>query len=207
MENKEMQNIPNVMPNQFEAFNGDIYIQKKFLEIRDRLNIYNVVETGTCLGGTAKWLAENFENVHTVELRQDYLDIAKEFCQGHGNIHFYQGDSAEIIYEICKKVNNNTIFFHDSHWYKDFPLKNELLAIKQHGLMPVITIHDFKVPGQNLGFDSYKGNDLSYQNFSKIFDQIYGCEDYYIKYNSEEESTEVKRGIIYVYPVIENLKK
>jgi hypothetical protein len=38
-------------------------------------------------------------------------------------------------------------------------------------------------------------------------DEIYGIDRYTYHYNSDAESTEVKRGIIYIYPNIDTLDR
>jgi hypothetical protein len=82
---------------------------------------------------------------------------------------------------FCAPDNKNTFFYLDAHWDEDdYPLLEELeiLTAISH-LNPIIAIDDFKTPGKNYGYDTYKGRECS-AAFIKdavkgVTDTIYCC--------------------------------
>lgn len=201
---------PNLMPFQDQPFNGDTFIQEEFLKLKHRYELTTAVETGTCLGSTTLFLSNNFEKVYTVEVNEAYLSIAQQKFISHKNIEVFKGDSATILAYQLNKLSNRTIYFLDAHWGGQCPLKNELAAIANAGLRPVIAIHDFQVPGELLlGFDSYNGQLFTLEWIKPSLDLIYNerriddkkvPDDYEYYYNSFEKSAGAKRGIIYILP-------
>ena len=43
---------------------------------KDNYALNTFVESGTYAGETALWAAQHFENVHTIEMQQDYFRMA-----------------------------------------------------------------------------------------------------------------------------------
>jgi hypothetical protein len=192
---------PHLMPKQSEGFNGDIYIQQEFLNIKKKFNIDTVVECGSAVGGTAKWLGKNFSFVFSIEINNDFLKWAVQKCEDLLNVKFILGDTTKILPTLLILCDNNTIFWIDSHWGQHFPLFDELKIIKASGLKPVIAIHDCVVPNiPELGYDSYNGIDISYDNIKIYLDDIYGENGYDYYYNDKVYEDSAKRGIIYITP-------
>lgn len=196
-----MPNEPILMPNQAKALNGDYFACAEFIKLRERFNVETLVELGSCVFGSTKWFAENFKKVITVEISEQFRNIGLQRASGLNNITSYLGDSINMLPTMLKDCSDKTIIFIDSHW-QTLPLIEELILIKQSGLKPCIVVHDCLVPNQSLGYDSYNGVDISYQTMKPYIDNIYGELGYDYHYNSDLESTEVKRGIIYIYPKI-----
>jgi len=196
MDNK----APLLMPNQHEPFNGDVYVMSEFLKLKNIFSIEVAVETGTCLGGTTKFLALNFNEVFTIEINKDYQDFAKKFILSD-NVNYLLGDSAKKIKKVCKKIKGKkTIFFLDSHWQNKLPLLDELQAIADYGLRPIIAIHDFYVPDEKLGFDEWEGKRLDFNLIKSKLENIYGVGNYNYYYNTLEKSKFPNRGLIYILP-------
>jgi len=190
-----------LMPKQASSFNGDSYVANEFLKLKEEFSITNVIELGTCVGGTTKWLSENFEKVLTVEINADFRNIALQRLGGSGKVTSILGDSVEQLPYMLSLCDSVPLVFIDSHWNSHLPLFDELAIIKQSVLKPIIVIHDCKVPYEpNLGFDSYNGVDISYENIKSYLEDIYSVDRYEYYYNSDEKSTEVKRGVIYIKP-------
>lgn len=188
-----------LMPFQDQAFNGDVFVCSKFLELKEQFNITTAVELGCCVGGTTKWLSENFDTVLAIEVNEQFLNVAK-LRATKSNIVFVLGDTVEVLPSLISELNDRTIFHVDSHWTSNNPLLAELEIIAQSGIKPVIEIHDFKVPGNNvLGFDTY--NDIVYEWswVEKSIEKIYGKDGYKKEYNSE--ATGAMRGVCYIMPV------
>jgi predicted O-methyltransferase YrrM len=194
--------IPHLMAFQLESFNGDSHIRKEFLRLKEKFNLKDAVETGTCFGSTTMFLSENFETVYTVENNFEYLSIAHERFKEKNiqNVVTEFGGSAELLYSMIADNNlgDNTMFFLDAHWSNRCPLLEELECISLAGIKPVIAIHDFKTGDNSLGYDSYNGQDFTFEWIRKAVQDIYG-ESYGFHYNTEAEGA--KRGIIYIYPV------
>jgi hypothetical protein len=190
-------NLPILMPFQMESFNGDHFVREEFLKLKNQFDVKNVVETGTCFGSSTIFFTQNFENVHSIEINNDYLSVAKE---RNPMANYYLGSSDQILPSILPTLNGKTIFFLDAHWENHCPLLNELSCIATMHNKPIIVIHDFYVPNTNLGYDSYGGQVFNYEWIKPRLDTIYGIDGYNFYYNSDEKSTEVKRGLIYVTP-------
>lgn len=202
-----MENEPILMPNQSKPLNGDIYACEEFLKLRDKFNVSTLVELGSCVFGSTKFFAENFQKVITVEIAEQFRNIGLKRCEGLTNIVSYLGDSITMLPTMLKDCDNRTVIFIDSHW-QTLPLMDELKLIKSSGLAPILVVHDCLVPNEpNLGYDSYDGVDISYDTMKPYLDDIYGIDQYEYHYNSDEKSTEVKRGIIYIYPKLDTLEK
>lgn len=191
-----------LMPHQDKPFNGDTFIQQEFLKLREKFNLNAVVETGTCLGSTTKWFAENFYQVYTIEVNAEFRNFAVKVFAEQNNIISILGDSSKDLPSVVKGLNDDTIFFLDAHWGNHCPLQQELDAIAEAipPIKPVIAIHDFVVPGHpELGFDSINGQPFTFEWLKPYFDKIYGGEGNYDHYYNSD-ATEIKRGIIYVTP-------
>jgi len=194
---------PQIMPNQLKGFNGDTFVCEEFLKLKEQFNIKRITETGTALAGTTKWFCENFDEVHTIEINQTYYDIAKDRCKEFENLTMHLGSSEDLIQEAI--LSNNlrfSAFFLDAHWGGHCPLEQELTKIGELCTDPIIAIHDFKVPDDEaMGFDSINGQPFTYEWLKPYFDKIYpnGYDHYY---NSDQKSTEIKRGVIYLTPKI-----
>ena len=198
---------PILMPNQALALNGDTFACKEFLNLKEKFNIETAVELGSCVMGTTKWLGENFQNVLTVEISERFRNIGLERIKGLKNISSYLGDSVKMLPTMLSLCNNRTLIFIDSHW-QTLPLFDELKIIKASGLIPCIAVHDCFVPDEPaLGYDTCEGVSISYANMKPYLDDIYGDDGYVYHYNSDAESTEVKRGIIYIYPKLNTLER
>ncbi len=184
----------NLMPFQDEPFNGDVYIRRKFLELKEKYGLKNAIETGSCLFGTTRWLADNFNNVYTVEINKDFQDEGLKKMEGSVNMMALLGDSVELLPTMLKFAGRDTIVFLDAHWHEHCPLLKELEIIRDSGLKPIIVIHDFVVPDNpELGFDSYQGQPFTWEWIKPIVEQIGKP---IISYNSEISGA--KRGVIFI---------
>jgi len=195
-----MPNEPILMPNQAYPLNGDTFACNEFLKIKECFNISTIVELGSCVFGSTKWFAENFDKVFTIEINEEFRNIGLQRISGLNNVVSILGNTVEKLPSVLQNCNDKTIIFIDSHW-QTLPLFDELKIIKSSGLKPCIIVHDCLVPNQpKLGYDSYEGVDISFDSMKPYLEDIYGKEGYSYHYNTDETSTIVKRGIIYIYP-------
>lgn len=198
---------PVLMPYQSKPLNNDHFACAEFLKLRDKFNANTLMELGSCVFGSTKFFAENFKKVITVEINEVFRNIGLRRTEGLKNITSLIGDSVTKLPEMLSMCDNKTIIFIDSHW-QTLPLMDELILIKKSGLIPCIVVHDCLVPNEpRLGYDSYEGIDISYATMKPYLDDIYGVDRYEYHYNSDAESTDVKRGIIYIYPKIDTLER
>lgn len=180
------------------AFNGDTFLEKKFLQLKDKHKITRVIETGTYHGDTTEWFAENFEKVITIEANKEYYDIARKKLVKKENVFMIEGDSSLLLRHLVK--NKETIIFLDAHWYAN-PVIKELEQIKESGHKPVIVIHDFKSEKNlDLGYDIYPEQNIIYEWswIKEKVEDIYG-DNYTISYNNE--ATGARRGCIFIEPI------
>lgn len=185
------------------GFEGDTHLADAFKELIDLNGIEVVIETGTYRGATTAKLAEMVSQVHTIEVKAENFDIARNFLNELGLIeervfaHF--GNSADILPRIIPYLDKKKIlFFLDAHWEDYNPLLDELKIITDFGLKPIIIIHDFKVPDRpELGYDSYKGQDYDFDWIKEALHNIYG-ENFFVQYN--EQATGAQRGVIFIQP-------
>lgn len=188
---------PQLMPYQDQPFNGDGYICAEFLMLKKIFGIRTVIETGTCLGYTTRWMAQNFKQVRSVELRGDYLALAEKRLDPHTNVMLYEGRSQDWLCDMLLDLGDNTLIFLDAHWGKQCPLTDELEIIAASGIRPVIAIHDFMVPDRpELGYDSTDGHPFCMEWLQPCFNKVYGKDRYTHWYNREAEGA--MRGIIYL---------
>jgi hypothetical protein len=184
-----------------KAFNTDIKLAERFLQLKDEYQISVAIETGTYHGDTTIWLAQNFETVYTVEYDKRYLEIANQQILNYPNINSFLGNSTEFLVKfLADSKGKNCIIFLDAHWYAN-PVLRELDRIKESGTKPVLAIHDFKVPSRpDLGYDVYPDQNIVYEwDWIKTkIEAIYGPEGYEIEYNTYSSLN--MRGCIFILP-------
>lgn len=127
-------------------------INRELVEnIAKKGSIKNFIETGTYLGNTSVWASNHFENVHTIEISEEIYSNTSKKYQYIKNIHFYLGDSKNVLPIIIPKINGSAIFWLDGHWcgrntggkFNECPIFDELnQAIKVES--PVILIDDLR---------------------------------------------------------------
>ena len=117
-------------------------------------NITNFVETGTYKGDTSLMASKYFANVYTMEINEDLYKESKLKAENQNinNIHFYLGDSTELLQVITPKLlDDGAVFFIDAHISGSdssyngkqlVPLYEELSIILTHILPPSIFIID-----------------------------------------------------------------
>jgi hypothetical protein len=140
------------------AFNGDTYTQEAVMLLLSSFGITKVIETGTYHGHTTAFLAEKNpdKQITTIELTNEFYDIAKQRLDGFKNIVMHKGDSPIILNNILKyMIQDKILFYLDAHWFNNFPVNSELQTIANtHKDNCCVIIDDFKVPNRNLKFDS-----------------------------------------------------
>ena len=103
-------------------------------------NLRTFVETGSHYGETTAAVAKDFERVITVELCDDLYTQVKKRFSGDAHVSVLRGDSAKVLPEVLRTVNEPSLFWLDSHYTggitargeKETPIKEELESILSH---------------------------------------------------------------------------
>lgn len=175
-------------------FEGDSYIPKEILKLKERFKITHVLETGSQYGATLQWFSEHFTHAVGCEPNKEFYDIAKA-----KELMVVNEKSIPFLYNYMTYPTwqPNVLIYIDSHWHgTPCPLKDELKLISELEIKPVICIHDFKVPGKDFGFDAYD-YELCFEEIEPYLNDIY--KDGY-DYHYNEFADGAYRGIIYIYP-------
>jgi len=182
-----------------KALNSDIVVQKMVYKVIKDNDIEYVIETGTHVGHSTKFFSGIAKNVITTEIKEEWLNQAKDYLKGLINIKFCLGDSATILKEELSKLGNDKVFlFLDAHFNNDLALDRELQAIAESNVVPYIMIHDFKVPSrEDLDYDGWDGKEYSLENLEHLIKDIYP-EGYHFYYNDESDIRQ--RGCIIIEP-------
>lgn len=137
------------------------------LAVAEQRGITDFVETGTFVGVTARWAAEHFTEVHTIELSEPLYDAqaTAAYAQRYGlwpaNVTAWLGDSRQILPKIKRYYacigEPPMMYWLDGHWdgtdqtagrHDQCPLLGELACI---GPKDVVLIDDarlFLTPNQ-----------------------------------------------------------
>lgn len=187
------------------GFEGDIIAKDKFKSIVEEHNLHTIIETGTYRGATTMHFSNWVVKVFTVENNEENYNYSKLILGSLENVQIYLGSSEKVLSNILSNMDkkspkkNKFLCFLDAHWGAYNPLLDELKAIAESGLKPIIAIHDFKVPEHpELGFDVYGKIVYEWDWIKNSIEAIYGIDKFKVEYNSEAEGA--KRGIIYIYP-------
>lgn len=177
------------------GYEGDELIHQEIAKLVKREKINLIIETGTYLGGTTRRLC-SFAPVISVEIDPNNFKQALKNLVGCNADVKLNSSVGQLKMVLPTVKNKNILFFLDAHWQSYCPLLDELQVIADNGIKPVIVIHDFKVPGKDFGYDSYKGQDFEFSWIKEKIEKIYG-NNYTFYYNQEAEGA--KRGVIYIY--------
>jgi len=180
------------------AFEGDTFIAKELIKLRDRFGLTHCIETGSQYGSTTIELAAIFENVITIEADDAYFGKAKERLSELKNVNVLFGMSEEVLLKLF--FSDNVLYYLDAHGDRigGCPLKEELEIIASKGHKNVcIAIHDFKVPGKNFGFDTFD-YELCYEEIEPYLKMVYPDG---FDYHYNEEADGARQGIAYFYPI------
>lgn len=177
---------------------------KKNLQNKNVNKDYPVfIETGTYNGNTIIPLEIHFNELHTIEIKEEFVVNLKN-KYNKSKINFHLGDSSKVLAKLCPKIKNNTIFFLDGHWSsgntgkgdKDCPLYEELQCImSSHTHNSIVIIDDCRLfgKGPNKGGCNENWEDI---NIHKILNLVDARMDKY--YFAPSGKREKDRLIIYL---------
>lgn len=114
--------------------------------ILDKFNTIPIyIETGTDAGTSLSMAAKSgYKNITTIDIVE--CNEAKARVSMYSNIKFVKGDSAVVLPDLIKDINEQIVFYLDAHYmgqeYKDLPLIKELTTIAQHPIKNHVIIID-----------------------------------------------------------------
>jgi hypothetical protein len=121
------------------------------------------VETGTYKGGTTWCLLGTFRRMVTIEVVAELASLAKERFRGHPEVMVIEGDSATVLPDVCRTLDEPCLFYLDGHYSggitgmgeTECPVIEELRVIFTLTRVPFrIVIDDARLFGSNPAYPS-----------------------------------------------------
>ncbi len=151
-----------------EPFNGQEARRRTIDLLLGQFSPDAVIETGTFLGFTTRWLAGLGFDTYTVEVSPRFRSAGRFALRDLDNVTMIWGDSAAAVRHLAKGDRISKPFAYlDAHWEKDLPLNEELDCLLTTWRDVLVAIDDFHVPGEpGYGYDIYDGVPLSVEQLS-----------------------------------------
>lgn len=106
---------------------------EKWKLIKQMSNGVNVmIETGTLRGDTIEAMLNNFREIHSIEIDDKLYRKAVTRFKDFPNVHLYHGNSALILPNMLKNIDERCLFWLDAHKTNTSPILGELNAINNH---------------------------------------------------------------------------
>ncbi len=163
---------------------------RNLLEIARANDLKVLVETGTYHADTLYALRNDFDELHSVELSDDYYSLSKFRLSGYSHIHLHHGDSAKVLPIIVNTLNRPALFWLDAHYgvYRDHgaaegvayaPVLQELEHIFKNGisLRHCVAIDDAH----------YFGSDKNYPTIDEVR-QFFAVKNMTVQIRHDEET-------------------
>lgn len=175
----------NTIRREIALWHGDSRFADFMHHLISTMKPSRFVETGTHLGWTCGWVAENFPElpVRSVEKRDEFFQMASENMAEYPSVSLEKGDSRDFIRRQCDELRSLPgvpLFWLDAHW-NDSPLRDECRAVASLERY-VCVIDDFECLNPLFGgdiFDEPQGrvtNNIQY--VSDILGRRYWRPDY-----------------------------
>jgi predicted O-methyltransferase YrrM len=178
-----------------EPFNGQAVRTRTIDLLLDEYAPKAVIETGTFLGFTTRWLAERGLDTYTVEISRRFRAAGRFALRDLDNVTMVWGDSAAAVRHLARDGGLARPFAYlDAHWEKDLPLNEELDCLLSSWDDVLVAIDDFHVPGEpGYGYDVYDGVPLSLEQLS-----VPAAAAVAFPATPPLEETGSRRGIVYI---------
>lgn len=184
----------------YQYFDGDRFVAEKVASLCSTHEIEHVIETGTASGVSTRFLAGLAKRVVTIEKDQEMFDRGGHLSE-LPNVFRRLGDSRKALAEAITP-GVRTLFYLDGHDFYESPILDEIRALKAcgSGTFVVVVVHDFKVPGTSLGFNTSTtlGGDgaISLENLAGVLGEVFRL--YEVEHNSEATADGARRGVAYI---------
>ncbi len=210
------------------GFADDELTAQQIKKIIDTHGVRNVVETGIFEGKTTNRFRLMGVNVIGVEINPEYAENSKTLIEREGGnveiikkfwetnektlldssvVKIILGNSPDVMKTVAPILQKNglTLYFLDAHWGDYWPIRDEIAVLQNYDNL-IIIADDFKVPGKDWGYVSYKGKDLDWHY---IEDVVNGFKKKYRYFYSRELSEKsALHGKIYIFigPIADTLE-
>lgn len=174
IEEEEMQKL-------FSPFNHAPELIPYYLYLKNQFGITTAIETGTWKGETTRFLASIFDQVHSIEIQEEFFVQASEELSSFSNLRLHHGNSPEVLQSILPELSSERILFYlDAHWFSYWPLLDELEAIgTTRKDACIIIIDDVKVPFRpDIPYDSYEGEECGLAYIERALNRLFPSYEY-----------------------------
>ena len=149
----------------------DRFAREAILKLRDDFKINTMLETGTYKGVNAELYAQHFDHVLTVDIHDEYLNVASKRLEKYKNVEIWKMNSWELIERFIENYtrmgrDDTVLFYLDAHFFDPslfgedrWVILKELRALKNFDNC-VVCIDDFDC--ENMGHLRYGGEELNW---------------------------------------------
>ncbi len=126
-------------------------VKQRIIELYRLLSGFMIfIETGTMLGDMVDAEKRHFQQIYSVELGEKLWKNAVRRFKNYEHIKIIQGDSAQVLGDIMKQIDQPAIFWLDAHYSsgitvkgdKDCPIFGEIDAIFRYKRLNHILLVD-----------------------------------------------------------------
>ncbi len=143
---------------------NDLVLKEMFKFIGNKIKITSIMETGTFLGFTTEFLANNFPKIpiYTCEIIEPIYLKAKKSLKKYENIKIFRANSIELLKNLNREeLGSRPLFYLDAHGEGECPLEKEIAFISKNFKFAIIIIDDFRTGNILFQYDQYEGKDVS----------------------------------------------
>lgn len=174
-----------------KAFNSDPVVCREINRLRDLFGVKCSIETGSYEGNTTHFLGQNFEEVYSIELSDEFYNKSRNRCSGMQNVNIIKSSSEKELSTLLPKLkekHDKALFYLDAHWDNYWPLQDELTEIsKTYKDNCIIVIDDFFVPNRNFQFDTYHSQPCNLEFVQKELESCFGEDGFTFYYLNKSE--------------------
>jgi hypothetical protein len=175
------------------GFHGDHYV----IDLVEHLMPYAsaFVETGTYMGQTTRYVAQNYPAMPIYSCEQDaqrYANVTRDMAT-YPQAHIYHQISPDFLYSVHQDypqlLKQTNLYWLDAHGFgcDKWPLREEVAYITKELSSALMLIDDFRVPNRpEFGFDAYNGQACCIEF---IHNWLAHGRQYYIIYPTYREKT------------------
>ena len=180
--------------SEHNPFNGQKVRTEIVQDIISNEKFDKIIETGTHLGNTTKFLSNFAIPIETIEVNKYYFELSKLRFNEVTNVKVINADSAEYLKNLDK--NLRYFIYLDAHWYSELPLaseleilsniKNQIILIDDFKYNEIeLSLKDIKIPEQfKIFFPKY--NPIKEENTGRGYIFLTSSETYYQKLSEIE---------------------
>lgn len=157
-----------------EPLNGQRIRREVFEDLFAQFSPTALVETGTFVASTTRYLVGLGVDTYTVEVNPGFQAVARVALRGAENVTMICGDSVAGLRCLAGEGKiERPLAYLDAHWEERVPLAEELDCLFASWDEVIAVIDDFHVPGEpGYAYDIYAGVPLSADGISLPADAL-----------------------------------